>query len=70
MKKLAPFSKRNGKRLVYMHPAHGIANEPACRSRGWNPFRGLSGLWPRGVLAMEHAADYSAQKPEAPGKYK
>jgi hypothetical protein len=69
MKKLAPFSEWNGKRLVHMHAANGIADQTASRSRSRNPFRRLSGLWPSGPLVLEHGADYTAQKSQAPGKY-
>jgi hypothetical protein len=69
MKKLAPFSEWNGKRLVHMHAANGIADQTASRSRSRNSFRRLSGLWPGGPLVLEHATDDATQKPQAQGKY-
>ncbi len=70
MKKLAPFTKRNGERLVYMRAAHGIANQAARGNRSWNPGSGVSGLWPRSLHILEHTADDAAQEPQAPGKHK
>ncbi len=67
MKKLAPVAQRNRKRLVHMHAAHGIANQPACCS--WSPGSGIRGLLPRTRIALEHTADDATQEPQAPGKY-
>ncbi len=68
MKQLAPFAQRNGTRLVHVHPANGIAHQPACRSRRRNPVRGIRGLLRRSLLIAKQPTDDAAQKSQTPGK--